>query len=458
MSDAPSAATEKKTSLHPYRFGIRFGLMNAVNWNISLGPPLILLTERLGGNPVQVGIIYSMVFLLLPVQVFSTRFLSFFGFKKQMILGWGLRTVFLIIPLALALWAPADPPAFTLWLLVFSVFGFCLLRAFGASGLYPWYYAWLPQPVQGRFFATDQGISAFTSILTLLFSAGIMYWIGGYTAFFWLYLVSIFGSLAATYCLGKIPDVPKPPPTNLAGMWRQGIHLFRDLPDFRRYVLINAFYLGTAAVLVPFSIYFLKTKIGLSSGYILILTSLQFTGYIAGSYLARNILDRFRLSFFFLAAIILNIAVYLCWFLHVAEILPIAKGAYPVLFFFMGLSNIFFSLTHLKYLPTLFAAEERPLAIALQGSIQGLLSGILPIMWGFAFRTADGGASMNLTAFLIYLGSAIILFTFLAPLFARLRTGDAIDPAAVHLPTFLYRPFRFVSNVIHWPGQGKPKK
>lgn len=450
--------SSKHPSLFPFRYGLLFGVLNAVNWNISLGAPLILFTEMLGGSTFQVGLVYAMVFLLLPAQILFTRSLSYFGFKKQMVFGWGFRTVFLIIPLGIAILRPEEPTTYLLWALIFSVFGFCLVRAFGSCGLFPWFYAWLPNSMQGRYFAVDQALSGLTSVLTLFFCAAITRWIGGFNAFIILYIVAIIGSLGATYALSKVPDTDKPARQDLRQMWAQAKHLIRDLPPFRTYLTVNSLYLGMAAVLMPFTIFYLKAVAGLSNDLVLTMTGFQFCGYITASYLLRNLMDRMSLAFFFCLAILTNILVFCAWFLIVGNWWDPAVPALFLLFFATGITNIVFTLSHLKYLPTLFTIEERPLAISIQSSLQGLLAGSMPILCGLLFRSVGTESEMNTGAFLVYIGISILIFLIFLPLYARLKPGDKSDASSIQIPTFLYRPFRFVSQLVHLPQSKNPKR
>ena len=59
-------------SLRPFRAGYWFGGFNGLTWMMSLGTPMVLLIEHLGGSTIQVGMASSFVFLLLPVQVLAT--------------------------------------------------------------------------------------------------------------------------------------------------------------------------------------------------------------------------------------------------------------------------------------------------------------------------------------------------------------------------------------------------
>jgi hypothetical protein len=74
--------TEKTDpELAPFRAGLVFGFFNAMTWQIGIGTPMVLFAEVLGATPLQVGLAYSFVFVLTPLQVLSTPLLSHFGYK-----------------------------------------------------------------------------------------------------------------------------------------------------------------------------------------------------------------------------------------------------------------------------------------------------------------------------------------------------------------------------------------
>ena len=84
--------TKSDPELAPYRAGLLFGFFNALTWQIGIGTPMVLFAERLGASSFQVGLAYSFVFLLTPVQVAATTLLPRFGFKRVTLGGWGVRS------------------------------------------------------------------------------------------------------------------------------------------------------------------------------------------------------------------------------------------------------------------------------------------------------------------------------------------------------------------------------
>ena len=99
--------TEKSDpELAPFRPGLLFGFFNALTWQIGIGTPMVLFCEELGATAAQVGSAYSFVFILTPIQVLATALLPRFGYKKVMLGGWALRSVFLAVPVWLAIITP----------------------------------------------------------------------------------------------------------------------------------------------------------------------------------------------------------------------------------------------------------------------------------------------------------------------------------------------------------------
>ncbi|MCC5022112.1 MAG: hypothetical protein J6386_04590 [Candidatus Synoicihabitans palmerolidicus] len=95
-----------------------------------------LFCEELGASAVQVGLAYSFVCILTPIQILATALLPRFGYgyKRVMLGGWAARSVFLALPVWLAIVAPrwgVQP-----WMapaLVGSVFWFGFFRTIGAA-------------------------------------------------------------------------------------------------------------------------------------------------------------------------------------------------------------------------------------------------------------------------------------------------------------------------------------
>ena len=131
---APLFPTAKSDpELYPYRSALVFGFFNALVWQIVIGTPMVLFAERLGATSFQVGLAYSFVFLQTPLLVFATALLPRFGFKRMAMGGWAARSLFLAIPLWLAILAPETARGWMVNVFLWSVFFFSFFRTIGAS-------------------------------------------------------------------------------------------------------------------------------------------------------------------------------------------------------------------------------------------------------------------------------------------------------------------------------------
>ena len=431
--DPVERAKGTATTLRPYYAGYWFGGFNGLTWMIGLGTPMVLLAEKLGATAFQVGLASSFLFLLLPVQLFATTTLERLGFKRQMVLGWSLRALFLLVPLSIVWAAPATPSSWMPSALVASIFGFCFFRAFGAAAHIPWYSAFLPVQLRGRFFTTDHAITSVVGVVTLLSSAALFQQLSGYGAFQVLYVVAVVGSLLAVWNLSRLPDVPRPRAVALRSLAGEARRLSSRGGVFRQYLgLVLAGGLVSYSF-APFTVYYLKVERGLPASSIMLFTAAQFAGQILGTSSIRHRIDRLPISRFFQLAAGLFAAVDLFWFALVSDALPVGGGGLLRVglagsYFVFGAAVAISNSTHFTYLPELSSEQSRPVAVAVFTAVQGLFAGIAAIGWGWLLKEAGGDLGMNRSGFLAYLFVGTAVGVGLIALYARLpetRSGIA---------------------------------
>ncbi|MEO2167105.1 MAG: hypothetical protein ABGY42_03105, partial [bacterium] len=249
-------------TLQPFRPAFWFGGFNGVTWMVSLGTPMVLLAQHLGASAFQVGLATSFVFLLLPIQVVATGGLPRFGFKRQMVVAWLVRALFLLVPLWLA-WAEfAHPRPWMPWVLVASIFGFCLCRAVGTAAHLPWLAVIVPLELRGRFFATEHAITSVVGVATLLGGAALFATLPAYAAFRIVYLAALAGALLAVWNLGRLPSAPAPAAPPLRAMAGRALYLCTRPGRFRHYLGIALTGAVVTSSFAPFTVYYLKVEGG----------------------------------------------------------------------------------------------------------------------------------------------------------------------------------------------------
>ena len=454
----PTAKSDPE--LVPYRSGIVFAFFNALSWQIGIGTPMVLFAEQLGASPFEVGLAYSFVFVLTPVQILSTALLPRFGYKAVMLGGWGTRSVFLGVPAVLALLALGGERPWMVHALVWSVFLFCLCRSIGAASGISWFYAILPASVRGRYFASDQFAAAVASIGTLLVCAGLFALLPVYWALLAQYLIALAGSTVSYFSLKRMPDADRPVSISLRTVLRDTPrHLLRP-STFRTYAWLAVACAVFATPIPPFAAYFLKTGAGMSTAAIMVLEVGRYSGVMVAAWLVRRRIDETGAKPFFLLALGIYAVVSLYWWFFLRDGFGGAVGVW-LSYFLIGLGAATWAMANLSYLPKTISAEERTLAVAIHGAVTALIGGTSPVIWGLLLKGGEDrgvDAGMFQWFFVSVLGGAVVL----SSLIARLPEdkGHPVEPIVIG--NAILRPFRamtYLASLVEPPKRADaPKK
>jgi len=453
----PTAKSDPE--LVPYRPGIVFAFFNALSWQIGIGTPMVLFAEQLGASPFEVGLAYSFVFVLTPVQILSTALLPRFGYKAVMLGGWGTRSVFLGVPAVLALLALGGERPWMVHALVWSVFLFCLCRSIGAASGISWFYAILPASVRGRYFASDQFAAAVASIGTLLVCAGLFALLPVYWALLAQYLIALAGSTVSYFSLKRMPDADRPVSISLRTVLRDTPrHLLRP-STFRTYAWLAVACAVFATPIPPFAAYFLKTGAGMSTAAIMVLEVGRYSGVMVAAWLVRRRIDETGAKPFFLLALGIYAVVSLYWWFFLRDGFGGAVGVW-LSYFLVGLGAATWAMANLSYLPKTISAEDRTLAVAIHGAVTALIGGMSPVIWGLLLKGGEGrgvDAGMFQWFFVSVLGGAVVL----SSLIARLPEdkGHPVEPIVIG--NAILRPFRamtYLASLVEPPKRADTPK
>lgn len=448
-----------EVSLRPFRMGLAFAFFNAMTWQVALGTPLVLLAESLGATAFQVGLMYSFLFLMTPVQVLSTALLPRFGYRRLMLFGWGTRALCLLVPIYLAWISPPAPQAWHVHALIGSIFFFALLRAVGNCAFIPWMYSILPETIRGRYFASEQIFSGIAGVGTLLFCSLTFWKLDLFPAFVWQYLVALAGALLSWNALARLRDGPRPEAIDLGMVLRESPRLCARPGPFRRFLWMSMAYATASAPVGAFCAYYLRVEAGLGAAVIIVFTTMQFLGAISGSLFIRNLIDRTGPRRFFAAALILHAAVGLSWwfFLHTGTS---NAGLLPAVYFLHGSAASTWMAANLNYLPRLCAENDRPLRISVHGAVTAFMGGVSPIVWGLFLRGTTDAPSVNTAAFQGFFFYVVMVQLVLFTQVPRLLSAPA-DAEPIFMAGALGRPIRSLGYLVNLAGyrpKGGPEK
>jgi Na+/melibiose symporter-like transporter len=336
-----------------------------------------------------------------------------------MVAGWWARALFLLVPLGLALHAPAQPAPWMANAFVGSVLGFCLLRAVGTAAHLPWMAAILPVELRGRFFATDHAVTSGVGVGTLLLCATLFVRFPGWSAFALVYGLALAGSVLAVACLLRLPGASAPAPVPVRTLPTEALRLCVAPGLFR-------FYLGLALLgwsanggIGAFVAYYLKVEAGLSEGRILAYTAAQFAGQIAAGASIRAAIDRLPLRLFFQLACLGFVGVALFWLAVVTRGGAPAVGLAAAYFAFGAASGVS-NAAHFTLLPELSEPSRRAVSMAVFTSVLGFVAGLAPIAWGLVLKQPGPEPGLRLARFAAFFAVCAAANALLALLYRRL--------------------------------------
>jgi MFS family permease len=445
----PTAKSDPE--LVPFRPGLTFAFFNALAWQIGIGTPMVLFAEQLGATPLQVGLAYSFVFVLTPIQIVSTALLPRYGFKAVMLGGWRTRSFFLGVPAFLAAWMLFSPheQAWMVHALVGSVFFFCFFRSIGAASGISWFYAILPEKIRGRYFANDQFVSAVAGVGTLLASAALFVLLPVYLALLVQYGIALLGSTVSYYSLKKMPDAERPAPISIGKVLRDTPrHLF-VASTFRRYVWLAVACAVVATPIPPFTAYYLKVGPKFTTGEIMLLEVCRYLGVMSAAWVIRRRIDITGARPFFILAVGLYAVVGVFWWFYLERGFGGVAGI-AVAYFLLGLGAATWAIANLNYLPKIVSAEERTLVVSIHGAVVAFIAGWSPVIWGIFLKTGDGaGRSIDVDVFQWFFVAVGLGALALSSFLGRLpeEKGHPVDP--ILIGNAILRPFRAVNYLVN---------
>jgi hypothetical protein len=338
-----------------------------------------------------------------------------------------------------------------------SVFFFCLFRSIGAASGTSWFYAILPEKVRGRYFASDQFVSAVGGVGTLLVSAGLFAVLPVYRALLVQYLIALLGSTVSYFSLKKLPDAERPTSISLRTVLRDTPRLLFARSIFRRYVWLAVSCAILATPVPPFAAYYLKVGPNFSTGQIMLFEVLRYLGVMLAAWVIRRTIDATGARPFFLLALVSYAAVAGFWWVYLEN----GFGGTPgimVTYFLLGFGAATWAIANLNYLPHVISADERTLAVSVHGAVTACIGGLSPVIWGLFLKGDSDIRGINTGVFQWFFVTVLLGAIVIAILVGRLprEDGKAVEP--ILIGSAILRPFRAVTYLVNLAEPRSPRK
>jgi MFS family permease len=363
----------------------RFSLFNAVNFQITLGAPMVLYAKALGGSATTIGIVASLAPLMTILQLPTAYFIPKVGYKGFVLFGWSVRAVLLfmlaILPLLVFL-----PAAIQTQLMLVCLFLFNVVRGISTGAWLPWLTALVPANARGAFLRSDQFHMQCGGMLAIAI-ATIVLWSGGEPwQFSLLFVVSGLAGMMSLYFVRKIPDIEIGEQAKSSGQPVPWLQILKH-PPFAKLLIFNVVYNWVVGGLAAFVIAFLEGRAGYTAGQVLAVSLAAAVGAFATVPFFGLILERTGSKPLLRLAMSLYLVGILFWVLITSGILPAHYLLIGFNYLILGVAGGLFSIANTRIAMDTMPTMGRNHFFSLFTVFASLSLGLAPIFWGVFLDT-----------------------------------------------------------------------
>jgi MFS family permease len=362
------------------QYAHQFSLYNAINFQITLGAPMIIYAKTLGASSTTIGIVAALAPLMTVLQLPGAYFIPKIGYKGFVLLGWFSRT-FIVFSLAfLPLVTLFDNTTKTSVLLL-CLFIFNVLRGVSTGAWLPWLTSLVPEEARGEFLRRDQLHMQLGGVVALAVSSAVLWANPRNWQFTLLFVLSAAAGSLSLYFIRLIPDVEIGEQARGSGQPVPWLEILR-YPPFRKLLFFNVVYNWVIGGIGAFVIGYLKSNGGFFDGEILICGLMSFVGAFASLPLFGRLLERTGSKPILRIALVCYLWAVLCWLMVASTLLEPSPLIIGVIYFIMGVAGGLFSIANTKIAMDTMPLMGRNHFFSLFTVFASLSLGLSPICWG----------------------------------------------------------------------------
>lgn len=357
-----------------------FSLCNAVSFQIILGAPIILYAQSIGASSTVLGILASFTPLMTVLQLPAAQFLGRYGYKRFVLMGWSLRTIFIFLVTVVPLASFLDGTS-KLAIILASLFVFNLLRGISSAAWMPWIAAIIPEDIRGRFLSLDQTFMHVGSLLALVASAVVMTGRVEPWEYALVFFMSAAGATLSLNFIRRIPDAEASETVRKSSEpvpWKSII----SYPPFRELLQFNVLFMAVIGSMGVFTIEYLREFPKFDVSLVLYLSGLSFIGALVTLPFVGRLVDKAGSKPVMTGALMLFSVTILGWFLVAAGVLPCSLWIIGVLNFLAGVAGANFNLANVRIIMATMPEMGRNHFFAMFTVITSLGLGSAPVLWG----------------------------------------------------------------------------
>jgi MFS family permease len=394
----------------------QFSLYNQLNFQITLGAPMILYAKSLGASSTTIGIVAALAPLLTVLQLPTAYFIPKVGYKRFVLLGWFSRTIIVFSLALLPLVTPLDVATKTS-LMLMCLFTFNVLRGISTGAWLPWLTSLIPETSRGAFLRRDQTFMQIGGVLAMALSTFVLWHDAHPGNFAFLFLLSACAGTLSLFFIRRIPDVPIEDQIRGSGQPVPWLEILRH-PPFSKLLIFNVVYNWVVGGLAAFAIGFLQSRARFTDGAILACSLLSFVGASVSVSSFGELLNQTGSKPILRVAIVCYLWAVLCWVLVSSNLLYSSKAIVAIIYFILGIAGGLFSIANTRIAMDTMPVMGRNHFFSLFTVFSSLSLGLAPICWGIFldllahFETRIGAFEVNRYSLYFSLLTVLVVVTF----------------------------------------------
>lgn len=408
-----------------------FNFYNAICFQIIIGAPIVLLAKDLGANSVILGIIAAFTPLMTTLQLPAARYLGKYSYRSFALLGWGLRSVFIVtaacVPLLLFL-----SKEMRLGLLLASLFFFNLLRGISSASFMPWITGFVNAPIRGRFISVDHTFINGGSLIAMVCSALLMQGHAEPWHYSLVLSVSVLGAIISLLYLRIVPDTRHRESSERSSRAVPLREMFALAP-FRNWILLSLLFVTVAGGLGVFPVEYLRVQAHFSPALIYGLSAFTFLGpmmilqWLGPKVDRRGGIPFMRISIFVFAVVLA------LWFAMSSGVISPSWWLVLILNISGGAAMAAFNMANGYLWMSVVPETGKNHYFAMATVVTSFAAGVVPLLWGWLLD-ALGGLDLVEGPFHLRRHSVYFLGITLLSLASLALSRILIDPNHGHRP------------------------
>lgn len=359
-----------------------FNLFNALSFQVILGAPVILFAKSVGASSTVLGIIASFTPLMTVFQLPAAQFLHNYGYRQFVLMGWGLRTIFIFVVTAVPMMFFLDD-ASKLAVLLACLFFFNLLRGISSAAWMPWIATLIPEEIRGKFLSLDQIFIHAGALASLLICGALMTGQVDAWEFSVVFFVSAATATVSLWFIKRIPEVEATETVRKSGAkvpWREIV----SYPPFRELLVFNVLFMAVIGSLGVFTVEYLREFPKFDASLILYMTAMAFVGALLTLPVIGRLTDSVGSKpVMFFSTSVFGLVI-LGWFFVAAGVWPASVWLIGLLNFASGVAGANFNLANTRIIMSTMPEMGRNHFFALFTVITSLGLGAAPVLWGIS--------------------------------------------------------------------------